>query len=108
MDTIIREIATQYGVDPSSLRQNGWDQLPRYMVAYLGRQRGLPLEVIGTAIGMSPYAAHLAAKSIGRKVEGGKFSPLKDDLAEIEAHLMATPQRVSAWKRKSGNERKSS
>lgn len=97
MNKIIHEIAAHYGVDLTSLRQTGGNQYPRFIAAYLGSQRGLPLEVVGTAVGMSPSAVYLAAKSIARKVKVDEFSPLKDDLAEIEARLMAPPPRVSTW-----------
>lgn len=97
MNKIIHEIAAHYGVDLTSLRQTGGNQYPRFIAAYLGSQRGLPPEVVGTAVGMSPSAVYLAAKSIARKVKVDEFSPLKDDLAEIEARLMAPPPRVSTW-----------
>lgn len=63
------------------------NEFGRFAVAYLGEKLGASAEEISAALGMSPMAAHLAAKSIARKIDSGEFPSLATDIAEIESRL---------------------
>lgn len=88
MEKIMIETAAYYSVAPETLRQAGIYEIPRYVAAYLGEKAGVSPQEVGDALGMSPLAAHLAAKAIARKCAGGQFPSVAQDVVELEARLV--------------------
>ena len=97
MKKIMIMCAAHFGLGVDELRLGGCGNgCARFVAAYLGVKEGCSLDEVAASLGMSTVSAHLAAKSIARKLGSGLYADLEQAVAAIRSRSVQQTSHASS------------